>query len=294
MAVREFTVGSRPQHEWGWLVIVDFFLAGTGSGLFLVSLILGFPLGMAVAVGLVLLGAVLLLADLTRPSDAWRVLYRPQHSWLSRGTIGILVFALLAIIHIVYSVSQPTGWAAGSAVWLVAPGWEKALAVVAGMAAVFVALYPGFLLGSARPIPLWNNGFSPALFLVSALLSGLGTALLLPLNPTGQLWALPFLKSLGIGLIILQLVLLFSLLSVTQNETASASIRQLTRGNLSIQFYIGVLLLGMAIPLAILALSLVGTGSLALLSVTGILLLLGMFFLRYILVKAGKYVSAAS
>lgn len=291
MAVKEFVVGARSQREWGWLVIVDFFLAGAGAGLFLISLVMNSPLGMVAGLVLVLVGGVFLVADLPRPLGAWRVISRPQDSWLSRGTLGILVFAVLAVVHILARVTQPAGWVGNSATWISAPAGERTLAVVAGVAALFLALYPGFLLGSMRSIPLWNRSHVPALFLISSLLSGLGAAFLLPLNWAGQAGALTLLKNISIGLIVLQIILLAVLVLGTHPNLTAGALRQMTHGRLRLPFYLGVLVIGLIIPLAVLLM--VSAPSPALLYGTGIPLLLGMFSLRYVVVKAGIYASVA-
>ena len=290
MAVREFTVGSRPQAVWGWLVILDFFLAGTGSGLFILSLLLGYPLGMAVAVFLVLAGSALLLADLTRPTNAWRVILRPNSSWLSRGTISIAVFTVLAIFHTIYLSSHASGGLVSSTAWQNVPGWEKILAVISGLAAAAVALYPGFLLGSMRGIPLWSNILSPALFLSSALIAGLGVALLLPLG-INDLKTLIALQIGGIGFILLQLVLLLSLFFTSQVGDTKTSVMRLTQGDLKFSFYVGVLAFGLIAPMGFSLIGLATLGYTILPLASGILLLIGQLLLRYNLVKAGIFVS---
>ena len=56
MEIREFIVGARQQREWGWPIILDFFVAGTGAGSFFIALILGSLPGMVLGGSLVLLG----------------------------------------------------------------------------------------------------------------------------------------------------------------------------------------------------------------------------------------------
>jgi len=290
MAGREFTVGSRPQVVWGWLVILDFFLAGSGSGLFILSLIMGYPLGMSVALVLVLLGGSLLIVDLARPTNAWRVIMRPQSSWLSRGTISIMVFTILGIVHIISLTASAGGSMATVTTWANVPGWEKILAIISGLAAATVALYPGFLLGSMRGIPLWSSVLSPALFLSSALIAGLGVALLLPLG-ANSLRALIALQVAGIGFILLQFLLLLSLLFTAQVEATKTSVLRLTQGDLKTPFYLGLLLFGLITPLGFLLISLATLGTTTLPLASGILLLIGQLMLRHILVKAGIFVS---
>jgi len=88
-------------------------------------------------------------------------------------------------------------------------GWPIILDFfVAGVAALFVAAYPGFLLGSMRPIPFWKGAYTPALFLVSALLSGLGIIYLFPSGWMALPRSLMFLQNFGIGIVVLLLFLL--------------------------------------------------------------------------------------
>ncbi len=290
MTAREFIVGTRQQQEWGWKVIVDLFLSGVGATLFLIALILGFVLGMVVGGGLVLAGTLFLLADLHRRRAAWRLVSHPQGSWMTRGTIGISSFAVLAFVHIVYLTLQPNGWTSLGAPWVAGPIWVMVLGIIAGIAALFVVSYTGFLLGSMRAIPLWNSAYIPALFLVSAFLGGLGAIYLLPLNWNGLPWSPALLQNFGIVFVVFELFLLLALIWLANTETIRESVRLLTHGSLRLHFFVGMLGLGLIIPLVVLVLTSVGVGTAWLLPVAGVFLLLGMFFSRYTIVKAGIYV----
>ncbi len=290
MQAREFTVGTRQQREWGWLMIIDLFLAGTGAALFLIALILGFVLGMVVGGGLVIAGALFLLADLHGRRASWRLLSHPG-SWVSRGTIGILSFAVLALVHILYLAIQPDGWTSLGAPWATGPAWLIVLGIISGLAALFVACYTGFLLGSMRSIPLGNSAYTPALFLVSALLGGLGVLYLLPLNWNNLPWSPAFLQNTGIVLVIFELFLLLSLAWLNHPETTGESIRLLTRGSLRFHFLIGMLGLGLIVPLVILVFASAGAATASLLPIAGVLLVIGMLLSRYTIVRAGIYAS---
>lgn len=286
MAVREFTVGTYPQSVWGWLVSLDFFVAGTGSGLFIISLLLGYMLGMGIGLFLVLMGGGILLVDLTRPINAWRAIMRPHTSWLSRGTISIIVFAIFSIFHIIYISSNFGGGLVSNIAWQNIPMWEKIVAIISGLTATFVALYPGFLLGSMRGIPLWNSVLSPLLFLSSALIAGVGVMLLLPISES-----LIAVQVVGIVFIPLQLLLLLSLIFTSQVEATKTAVMRLTRGDFKLQFYIAVLLFGLIVPLLFFLLSISIMGYTILPEISGILLLIGQFMLRYGIVKVGTYFS---
>lgn len=292
MAVREFIVATRRQEEWGWRVILGLFFSGTGAGSFLIALLLGAVSRMAVGVGLVLLGGCFLLWDLSRPLKAWRVFWRPQSSWISRGILGILSLVLLGLAHIANLSSQPQAWTSLGAPWAGGPSWAVVLGLVAGAAALFVASYPGFLLAGMRPVALWNSAYIPILFLISSLISGLGDTYLLPLEWGDGSRGLPvFLQNFGLGLVVLGFLLFLSLILLAYPEGARESVRLLSHGSLRIHFYGGVLGLGLIVPLVLLILVFVGAGPTSLIFPAGVLLLLGMLLLRYIIVKVGIQVS---
>ncbi|MFC2059659.1 NrfD/PsrC family molybdoenzyme membrane anchor subunit [Chloroflexota bacterium] len=291
MQTREFIVSARQQREWGWLVIFAVFCTGIGAGLGFIALVLGAVLGMVVGVVLVLGGCLFLLGDLSRRQPVWRLLSRPQSSWMTRGSIGILSFAILTSVHIVYLVIQPNGWASLGAPWAAGPVWVMVLGIVAAIAALFVVIYPGFLLGRMRPISFWNSAFLPALFLVSGLLGGLGIVYLLPLSWKGVPWALPFLENIGGGLVVFELVLLLGLIWIAHPKSTGESVSLFIRGSLRFHFFVGVLGLGLIVPLVILGFVSIGMGVASLLIIEGVLHLLGVFLLRYIIFRASMFAS---
>jgi formate-dependent nitrite reductase membrane component NrfD len=290
MEKREFIVGRRPQKEWGWLIILALFFTGSGAGSFFFALILGSPTRMLTGVILVLVGALFLLADLSRPLSAWRVILRPQSSWIARGAIGITCFFALGVLHMIALSIRQGGWTfLSGAPWTTGPVWLMVLGLLAGAAALFVAAYPGFLLGSMRAIPFWNTAVFPVLFMISGLLCGLGEIYLMPLQWEGQTWGLTILKSLSIGLIILGFLLLLSLILTVHTETTRESVKLLTRGSLSAQFMAGVIGVGVIVPLIVLVLVFGGSTGTSLLPIAGILLTLGMLLFRYSILRAGIY-----
>ena len=290
MEKKEFVLGTWQQQEWRWLVIVALFLTGTGSGLYLISLAAGYAMGMAIGLVFVLAGSCFLLIDLTRPQTAWRLVSRPQSSWMSRGVIGISSFTVLGFFHIVFLVSSPGGWGSLGAPWVSGPAGMMVLGFLSGLAALFVAAYPGFLLGNMRSISFWNSAYIPALFLVSALLGGFGVLYLLPLNWYGLPW-LPSIKNIGLVLVVFELILLLGLTWLTLPGATCDSVSLLTRGSLRFHFFIGLIGLGLIVPLVLLGLISLGVGVVSFLLIEGVLHLIGVFLLRYLIIRAATHVS---
>ena len=88
----------RPQREWiegrGVLIVVAHFFSGIGAGAWLLAACFGVPAGLwlgLVAVGV--FSGLAHLAFLGRPERFWRMLRRPNASWISRGlwSIGLLL-----------------------------------------------------------------------------------------------------------------------------------------------------------------------------------------------------------
>ncbi len=289
METKEFALGTWRQYEWQWLVMIALFLTGSGSGLFLLSLIAGFIPGMATGVVTVVVGCLFLLMDLTRPQTAWRLIARPQTSWMSRGVIGITTFCVLGILHIA-AMAARQDWSSLGAPWVAGPGWMMVLGFFAGVFALFVATYPGFLLGNMRSISFWNSAYIPALFLVSAMLGGFGLLYLMPLDWHGLSW-LPFMKNIGVVLVVFEFILLLGLTLLTLPGATAESVNLLTRGSLRFQFFVGLLGLGLIVPLVLLGLVSLGVGIVSLLLIEGVLHLIGVFFLRYIIIGAATHAS---
>jgi len=284
METRDFILGTWQQQEWKWMVVVALFFTGIGSGLFLLALTAGFVLGMVVGLIFVLAGSLFLFLDLTRPQAAWRLIAKPQKSWISRGVVGISCFAILSFVYILSLISKQNGWSSLGAPWVSGPSWMMALGFLAGIAALFVATYPGSLLGNMRAISLWNSTYIPALFLSSAMLGGFGVLYLLPLDWQGLPW-LPFIKNIGLALVVFELILLLAALTwLTLPGATRDSVSRLSQGSLRFQFFIGLMCLGLILLLAILGLVSIGVGIV-------LLYLIEVFLLRYLIIRAATHVS---
>lgn len=290
MKKMEFTIDSRPQREWGWLVILELFFTPAGAGTFVFALILGSSLHMFIGVVLVLLGSFLLLADLTKPLNAWRVITRPQTSWISRGAVGIGVFLVLSIFHIIALSLLHGKWMSATGVpWTTGPVWLMILGVVAGFSALFVAVYPGFLLADMHSIPFWNTSLLPVLFLISGLFSGIGIVYVIPYPWEVQIWAWRILKALSIGVYILGCLFVFVLTLMVSKEKRQEPLNHFSLDKLRIHFLGGIIGVGVVVPFVLLILLFRGWISGALLPLIGIAIVFGMLLLRYCLLRGGLH-----
>jgi protein NrfD len=278
--VHEFNTELTVQEEWGWLLALDLFFAGMGAALFLLFLMFDLPPFVALlSLGFVALGAVVLLAELGHPLRAWRALCKPFSSWISRGVICVTLFVVFGAL---YSAS---GF--DSLAWL-APQSEaarRAIGTVAAIAALFVILYPGFVLAASPSIPFWNSPLLPVFFLTHSLMVASGLLFLLASSGliSGNLQAMRFL---GEVLIIVNLALGIMYLGVSRSSGLAhrESVRRLNAGLLGLLFQGGAILVGMIIPL------LMVLWLPSVLELAGLFILIGGLLFRYCVLKAGVYV----
>ena len=275
---QRFNAQLRRQQEWGWLLSLWLFLSGTGSCLFLVYEVFGLPVAFArMSLGIIILGGLVLLLELGAPGRAWRGISKLSTSWLSRGALSVSLF--VASSFLMLAPAFPTfsflPWAEGSAV-------AKVLEGIAVLCALMITLYPGIFLSQNRSIPFWNTSW---LVLVMVLNAWLGASAVVMLGASFLNEGSRVFESLG-WVLMANLVLTGAYLWLMDRAGGAAkeSVRLLTRDELSLPFWAGVVLVGMIIPLALV----VGMKSVTVLS--GVCLLVGGFLFRYCVLKVGVYV----
>ncbi len=291
---------------WGPLIAWYLFLAGMGAGAYLVAYTATWlgpkynPLvkpGVLLAAPLVAVGSLLLLLDLGNPLRAYLGFLRPQSSMISVGILIITVFIILSGLHLLALFFKPVKLSAGVLQWL------------SGIAAVFAlatAIYTGLLLGVVKAVPFWNTPMLPMLFLVSALSTGAGAILLVLgvqrlVRPGAQgagedLTASAHLLSrIDIPLIGVELLVLFFLLFLMGGgpSVGADSARYLVVGGFAGAFWVGLVLVGLVVPVVLEAWSLRRGPGLTVGMLAGVCLLVGGILLRYAVLSAGQSVSAS-
>ncbi len=279
----EWMVKYTPQAEWiekrGIFLWLAFFFGGIGSGLYLTSLWLDSLAGMLTGwlIVLVLKGAAH-LAFLGQPWRFWRAVLRPQTSWISRGLIAVLLFALFGLLQFIFAYSLP-----GS-------GAELVFKIISAVMAVVIAMYTGFTLACLSGVPFWNNGLLPVLFLACGITGGLGLALAMALAGIGM----P-LETIETGarfmLLVFPVLLLIYLWSANNAMPAGkASVKELVHGSAVPWFWGGLIVCGIVIPGIVSAYGFInGEVSHALLSISVVGEVVGGLSLRYCILKVGIY-----
>lgn len=271
----------RPQREWidgrGVLIVVAHFFSGIGAGAWLLAAFFGVPAGLWLGLASVgLCSGLAHLAFLGRPERFWRMLRRPNASWISRGlwSIGLLLASGGAYL----ALDLP-------------PVGRSLLLGVSLAAAVGVLLYEGFVYAASVAIPFWRTPLLPVLYVAYGIRGG--AALLLVLAAAfGARFDFEAIEAIKLQVVASTGLLVALLLwrAKTRGGAAEHSMRRLLFGPIAPAFYGGTLLVGIAVPIALGAAHALGAGGLALLAVIGVASLLGDFWVKYCVVKAGVYV----
>ncbi len=280
------------QTVWGLPVIIYLFLAGVGAGAYLTSWwntrqggqgTLS-VVGRYLAAPLVAVGTLLLVFDLgAGRMHLGRIfgLYSHPESIMSLGTWILTIFLVLSVID---------GY--GPLVRVRRAKWLGALTAVM---AVAVAIYTGVLLGVVKAIPLWNTALLPVLFVLSACSTGMAAAFFVALlGGRRNLSDVESFGALHIGLVLTEVVVLALLLFFAANGPSAAhySYVLMVSGRYAAAFWYGLVVLGLALPIAYAWLSR-ARGLVRYLQSPGwvmlesLLVLVGGFFLRYLVVSAG-------
>lgn len=282
----------RSQKKWLWDHAVYLFLGGLGGAAYLIGAYAGFKgpqwdliarTGVTIAFPAVVVGAIFLMAGLGKPSKAFHAWKCPGTSWIARGVIYLSIFMAAAVVHLALWI-----WP-----WNVlgdAAGLRNFISVVGMVFGVAAMLYTGFLLGAARPMAFWSSGILPALFLVSALLSGMLAIILVVTLRGGTEASIMMLLTKGaFVLVIAQALLLIFHIQATHRVPegqAAASILMKESGAL---FWFGVVVLAVVVPFALLLISVLTTSTGAGLIAGTICGLLGNLCLRQAILKGGVF-----
>jgi len=276
----EWMVTYTPQTVWierkGLLIWLSLYVGMLGGGTYLAALYFGSQLGMTLGWLIILIiKSGLHLAHAERPSRLWRMMLRPQTSWISRGLI-------LTILFIVFGALQRAIY-----LWQTGSGTETLFRVLAGVCAFGIIVYTGFTMSCVRGVPFWNSGLLPVLFLLWAFLTGLTLV-----QATDAHVDTKTATAGNLVLLIASLIFVVTYLWVASygEPAVKESARALTKGRLAPVLFIGIILIGMVIPLAI-SFSGYVTGALSALSdlVLAFCIIVGGLSLTYAALKAGFY-----
>ena len=265
------------QTVWGWQPALYLFLGGMGGGAFVFASILQLKYGdeasrtisasawaalICLAVGL-----LCLITELTAPLRGlmlWQS-FSNFSSWMCIGA-WILVAAMVTLfLFALLSSEWAVKWLFGA--WKTLPekrnGMLKVLAILGIIFGLSVVVYTGVLLMSAPGVPLWNTALLPCLFTVSGVDTGIALVeIVAAICERKQPLSMDAKKFMARTVIVLVLVeaavlalLLWMAISAGSESTGTAdaanalSATLLVSGQLSVWFWVLVVVCGLVAPL---------------------------------------------
>ena len=288
MEVHQWMINYTRQTEWidrrGIFLWIAFYTGGLGGGLYLVSLYFDSLWGMFVSwliIAVVKGGAHLIF--LGKPLRFWRIVFRPNSSWLSRGIIFVLSFVVFGAIQMAFSY------------WLPGSGLEILFKVLAGITALAVALYTGFILNTVKSVPFWNSSLLPILFVLCGILGGFGLAVIIGLNGGGINVHTAENASRWLLVVNALMIAIYLWAAARRDTTGKQSVMEQMRGNLSQFFWVGIVVLGIIIPLVIAFTSYFASDISSALIIFGVACeIAGGLALRYCVLKASRMLPQVS
>ncbi len=307
--------GSMEQYNtvvWHWPIAVYLFLAGLSAGAIISAIVIKWMKGNEVSPwdGIIKAGAILapvtigaglllLITDLTRPLVFWRLLI--HYNFGSVMTIGVLALFVYMPVSLLFLagifkkeiIESPFKFLSVFAD--IALDYAKALEGITLILAVGVGAYTGFLLSAMNSFPLLNTPVLPALFLASGVSAGISANLVVGLlffNGSTKGENISYLHGLDVKVIFMELFFLFILfvgMMYQGGATAHVASAALTTGGLASLLWIGVVGIGLVLPIALnFALPNGVKHSNAFVIFNALIVLIGVLALRYYILYAGQ------
>jgi formate-dependent nitrite reductase membrane component NrfD len=294
MVTHEWMVKPMHQREWierrGIMIWIAETFTSLGAGLYLVSLFINSWWGLLVGWLIIMfLKLPLHIAYFGKPwrfyrtlppfSNAWKT------SWFARGILFSVFFGTFGFVQLVFGQPDLANLIGSS----VANPIYYTFGVLAGLSAVGVGIYGGFIMNYVKGIPFWNQGLLPVVFILAGVADGFGLAMGVGLagGDASVSWAETGSSYLLIINVLLIIVYLIS--ARYTSEVAKISVQELLTGPSAFMFWGGLVALGMVIPAVVSLVSLIGEASTVLLIIAIVAHTLGAFALKYCLLKVGIY-----
>jgi tetrathionate reductase subunit C len=284
------------QEAFGLFIAIYFYLTGLSAGSFILStLSYGFgmeqykPLGkvgIILATVLLIIAPLFLLFHIGAPYRAWHLFV--YLNWSSPITWGSFLLVLYPLNCIIYGYYMFKG--------------NLKLTRLFGFIGIPLAIsvhgYTGFILAFGKARALWNTAIMPILFLASAIVSGIALMILVCII-TGRFFSREkkinkdLIFSLGkllAWMIVFDLFLVgcdLLVLSISHSD-AQAALHLLLGGNFSFQFLVVENVLGKILPFILLIVP--RFRNLVTVTIASILVVVGIFFMRYVVVLAGEFI----
>jgi formate-dependent nitrite reductase membrane component NrfD len=282
--------------HWPFLIDVYFFLGGLAGGAFVIATIANLldarrhrdtvRVGYYLALAALVPCPLILIVDLGVPARFMNMITHVNVlSPMSLGAWALLFFSAAAGLAALFTFLEDVGKVRDLS------GPKLVVGVIGGFFAFFLAAYPGVLLG-ATARPLWENGHAlGALFLAVGASTGAAAMALIvaALRRAGRetLARLNTATVLALLIQLLAVIVFIASVSVSGSSASTAALGNLLGGAWGALFWVGAIVIGSLLPLAlgILSMRRRSTGLTALASV---LVLIGGFLVKTAIMSAGQ------
>lgn len=256
------------QTVWNWLPAIYLFSGGLSAGAFLTASILRLARpgrfektvtgGLWTAVIALAVGLLSLVSEVEKPFQAM-ILFRSfvnGSSWMTVGAWLLLVTFIVFVLTALFATDRIAEWIGTvfKPLGRARDGIGKVLTIIGIPCAVAVAVYTGVLLGAAPAIPLWGTWLLPVLFTVSAFDTGVAAVSIIATiveNDRDSRGMRTALEVAVVCLVVLEAIALITFVVTMQGAGTdeARSIGLLVDGVLSVQFWLLVVVVGLAVPL---------------------------------------------
>ncbi|MBE5202433.1 cytochrome c nitrite reductase subunit NrfD [Pectobacterium sp. FL60-S17] len=301
---------------WDWPIAIYLFLVGISAGLVTLAALLRryhpeqatadstlMRTTLILAPCTIIFGLLILVFHLTRPWTFWKLMF--HYSFTSVMSVGVMLFQVYMAALAVWLVNifseqvivLQQRWLPKLTLVPKVLGWlaplQKSLDIVMLLLAVMLGAYTGFLLSALKTYPLLNNPILPALFLFSGVSSGAAVALIAMAcryrrNPHSE--EAHFVHRVETPVVWLEIFLLFAFfigLALGDDGKQRALVAAVGGGFWAVWFWLGVVGIGLVIPLLLKSWASRQHSPYGVLAVCG-LSLVGVLLLRFFILYAGQ------
>lgn len=281
--------------HWPFLIDIYFFLGGLAGGAFVIATVanilnarryrdvirVGYYLSLAALIPCPLI----LIVDLGVPSRFLNMLMRFNiESPMSMGAWALLGFSACAFVAALLTFMEDIGRARDLS------GPKLIVGVIGGAFGFFLAAYPGVLLG-ATARPLWIEGHAlGAVFLAVGASTGAAAMALILMVVGRAADQVASVRTMTVAALVIQLIALAVFVGSVQSSgsvAATTALKLLTEGRFAALFWGGAIVVGSVLPLVLGVLDL-RRRSFGLTVVTSLLVLVGGFLVKYVIMAAGQ------
>lgn len=239
----------------------------------------------ALSLGLLAFGVLCLLADLGRPHAALLLFSHPTTSYISVGAFALAFLGMCMIIVLTERL-----FSLGPAMKFI----SAAAKILGVLLAIVIMVYTGLLLKSVIAVRLWNSLWLSVLFLFSSLSCGCSLFILTAhaCSASNKALVRPTIRKVQIAdlaITVLEIGSLVAFALAVNDACAQLPFNELLFGEHKLAFWAGFVLCALVAPLVMGTMALVkrNTVTFSACVVLPLLVLIGGFFLRYMLIVAG-------